>query len=308
MDKLLVFTLVSTLAALPAQASQPLLPPEVVEAHMVATQVVPPSTENYETLAPLWHLENPVVAHALGQIEGRYETNSREAFLHSYDQGIRVFEADFQLTSDGILVVRHDFEQISYYNLEQVVYNKDTSMTYDRYINEKINFKYTPLTGESLLQLLVEHPDAYLITDTKHTDSPTLTSQFTQLVQIAQKLGEPQVLDRIVVQIYNPEMYHQVGEIYPFDQWIYTLYQQENPDYHQVGQFCRENAIDVVTLSEERVSQERMDILDRYGLKVYAHTVNRLQKSNSLLEMGVDGVYSDVLTLEDWALISPKSQ
>ena len=49
---------------------------------------------------------------------------------------IKVMEADFNFTSDGILVVRHDFDQDSYYNLEQKV-NGSTQMNSSRFSSEK---------------------------------------------------------------------------------------------------------------------------------------------------------------------------
>ena len=89
-----------------------------------------------------WYEDNRLVAHALGAIEDKKETNSKEAFLHSWSDGYKVMEADFSLTSDGTLVVRHDFDQDSYYNLEQTV-NGSTEMSAGRFSSEKINFRYT---------------------------------------------------------------------------------------------------------------------------------------------------------------------
>ena len=88
-----------------------------------------------------WYEQNRLVAHALGAIEDKKETNSKEAFIHSWENGYKVLEADFSLTSDGVVVVRHDFDQDSYYNLEQQVQNGSTAMTANRFVNEKINFR-----------------------------------------------------------------------------------------------------------------------------------------------------------------------
>lgn len=59
-----------------------------------------------------WYEENKLVAHALGAIEDKKETNSKEAFIHSWENGYKVMEADFNFTSDGILVVRCKFKCI----------------------------------------------------------------------------------------------------------------------------------------------------------------------------------------------------
>ena len=111
-----------------------------------------------------WYEQYSIVTHALGTVDGRSETNSKEAFLESYGRGARVFEADLSLTADGYLVVRHDFTSTSFWNLEQTM---QENMFYADYMNAKIGYFYTPLDIDGLLALMKEHPDVYLITDTK---------------------------------------------------------------------------------------------------------------------------------------------
>lgn len=246
-----------------------------------------------------WYEGNRVVAHALGSVDGKTETNSKEAFLESYEKGFKVFEADFSLTSDGTLVVRHDFDQDSYYTLEQVVLNGNTAMDINRYKSLKIAFKYTPLTAAELLQLMDEYPDIYLITDSKDTDPAAVKRDFSLLVADAQRLGITNVLDRIVVQIYNDDMYHAVKEVYPFQNFIYTLYQLNNPDYDQIGNFCIENNIDVVTFNFDIVEKANIKALTDRGLKVFCHTVNRLLDVQKTIQFGGYGVYTDSIAPQD---------
>ena len=54
----------------------------------------------------VWH-GYPLIAHALGRIEGSNYTNSREAMLRAYRRGLRIFEADVSLTADGEPVLVH---------------------------------------------------------------------------------------------------------------------------------------------------------------------------------------------------------
>ncbi len=262
-----------------------------------------PEIEVEEELRP-WYDYCTLIAHALGQIDGRTETNSLEAFLSSYESGIRAFEADFQMTSDGVLVVRHDFEQVSYWNLEQVVDEEAIVMDSARYVTEKINHKYTPLTAEDLLTLLMEREDAYLITDSKEVDKVTVTAQFTALVDIAEKLGCPEVLDRVVVQIYNQEMLDVVREVYPFEHWIFTLYMLTNPDLDEIGTFCVEEGIDVVTMDSSVFTTAKAAILNGYDLKIYVHTLNRLDEIYAARLNGGYGVYSDIISQEDLELVN----
>lgn len=245
------------------------------------------------TAEPDW-TQIPIAAHALGTVENRRETNSLEAFLQSYREGQRMFEVDLQLTSDGRLAARHDWEQISYYNLEQAYAGV---MDWETFRRTPICFFYTPLDISRLLFLLRVFPDCYLITDSKDTDEASVRNQMRVLAQAVEQTGDPALWDRIIIQIYREEMYNWVREEAPATQWIFTLYQIASPDYHRIGAFCRERDIPVVTMDFSRLSQENSSILHQYGCKLYLHTVNRLLDMK-MTSWGADGYYSDYVTPE----------
>ncbi|WP_312047906.1 glycerophosphodiester phosphodiesterase family protein [Anaerotignum sp.] len=240
-----------------------------------------------------WQDGNPLVAHALGESRGKIETNAKEAFLESWGSGFRAMEVDFTYTSDGVLVARHDFEADgSYYRLEQdakspLVMDRNTFQT------SKICFDQTPLTAVDVLSLMVEYPDVYLITDTKDTDKATVEKQFKDLKQIAEAMEQPQILNRIIPQIYNEEMYDWVKDIYPFQEWIYTLYLNYYPDYPKIAEFCEAKGIGTVTIENARVTKDVVDTLHAKEIKVYAHTINRYKQFQDLLALGIDGIYTD---------------
>lgn len=240
-----------------------------------------------------WQQENPLVAHALGEVDGKIETNSKEAFLASWGNGFRALEVDFTYTADGVLVARHDFDEDgTYYRLEQDA-TSPLVMDKNNYQNSKIIYDQTPITAVDVLGLMAEYPDVYIITDTKETDKDTVQKQFGDLKKIAEAMEQPQILERIVPQIYHEEMYDWVKEIYPFQEWIYTLYLKSNLNYSEVAEFCSAKGIGTVTLQKERVSQAVVDSLHAKGIKVYAHTINRYKQFEELLALGVDGIYTD---------------
>ncbi len=240
-----------------------------------------------------WQEENPLIAHALGEADGKIELNTKEAFISSWENGFRVVEGDFIYTSDNVLVLRHDFEKDgSYYRLEiepegKLVMNSKTFKA------TPAVFEQTPLTAVDLITLMIEYPDMYLVTDTKSTDKTTVQKQFRDLKAIATNMGAPEVLDRIIPQIYKKEMLGWVKEVHPFSDWIFTLYLISNPDYKDIAAFCAENGIDTVTIHYNRATKANVDTLKAKGLKVYAHTVNRYLYMKELLALGVDGIYTD---------------
>ena len=231
-------------------------------------------------LAADWQSKNPLIAHALGEADGKIETNSKEAFLTSWQNGFRAVEADFTYTSDGTLVVRHDFE-------------KDGSYYTKTFTSTPAVYEQTPMTAVDLLYLMQEYPDMYLITDTKTTDKAQVQRQFRDLVNIANNIGSPEILSRIIPQLYNKEMLSWIKEIYPFENWIFTLYLYANPNYDDIANFCAANGIDTVTLHIDRAKKENISQLKAKGLKVYAHTVNRYRIFEDALAAGVDGIYTD---------------
>ncbi len=263
-----------------------------------------------QALAAQWTQGNPLIAHALGEVDGKIETNSKEAFIASWENGYRVLEADFVYTSDGALVVRHDFDvDGSYYRLE-IEPGSPLVMDSKTFQNEKIIYEQTPMTAADLMYLMTQYTDVYLVTDTKDTEEQTVKKQFTDLKAIANNIGHPEILDRLIPQIYHEEMLVWIQEIYDFPQWIYTLYQQNDVDYAAVADFCAHNGIDVVTIEKERITAEIVDLFRTKGITVYAHTVNRYLQMEELLEMGVSGVYTDrIKPYElDWVGLEPMRQ
>lgn len=240
-----------------------------------------------------WQSGNPLIAHALGEADGKIETNSREAFLNAWSNGYRVVEGDFTYTSDNVLVVRHDFEKNgSYYRLE-IETDGDMVMDSKTYMETPAVYEQTPMRAVDLLYLMAEYPDMYLVTDTKDTDKAMVQRQFRDLKSIAENIGHPELLNRIIPQLYSKEMLGWVKEVYPFQNWIFTLYLYPNPDYKDIANFCVANGIDTVTLHVDRATKANVSILKASGLKVYAHTINRYLIFEDMLENGVDGIYTD---------------
>lgn len=247
---------------------------------------------------PQWCRESMVIAHALGSVDGRCGTNSLEALEESYERGFRVFEADIILSSDEALVLRHDFESDSYYNFEQ--HMDDTPvMSKNEFLNTSINGIYTPMLFETLIDFMDSHKDIYLVTDTKNIDEKTIKKQFSMIKSIVDRKN-PELYERIIVQLYNYEMKAIIDDICKFENYILTIYQMANVDYNRLGRYCNKNGIAVVTMPVERVKKEHSDILHSYGVSVYTHTVNRIKLIESLhLYHNVDGFYTDYISPAD---------
>lgn len=243
-------------------------------------------------------LESALVAHALGGIEDKSYTNSREALYYNYDLGHRAFEVDFSITSDNKLVCLHDWTHGA---LIQGRGGEDGALSKVDFESGTIYEKYTPISLEELLLFMSKHEDVWIVTDSKETSADLIKFEFSYIVDEARMLGVDQVLDRVVVQIYNPEMYEVVNEIYEFPSVIFTLYQYWGGDVDTFADICRLCAyknIDIITMWYYLATPEILEIADQFGINVYVHTLNDIETVIDLKEKGVKGFYTDYLTLE----------
>ena len=59
------------------------------------------------------------------------------------------------------------------------------------------------------------------MTDSKSTEPADAKKEFNVLVQTAKKVGKEDLLDRVIVQVYNQRMYWAVKSVHPFKH-LYT--------------------------------------------------------------------------------------
>ncbi|MCK8489228.1 glycerophosphodiester phosphodiesterase [Paenibacillus sp. MBLB2552] len=244
-----------------------------------------------------------MVAHAMGGIEGLTYTNSYDAFVANYEKGFRVFEVDLLLSSDGKLVARHEWGEGFTKQLgEQDKLAADRQgavLTHAEFKAAKIQDIYEPLDWIDVLELMEQYPDAYIVTDTKQSTSEEIQRIFKQIVDEAMTKN-PELLERIVPQIYNRAMWEPVERIYPFDSVIFTLYQTHETD-EEVVAFAEEKELAAITMSDTRANAGLIQELNRIGVSSYIHTINDPETIAKFKKMGAYGFYTDFLTEADLA-------
>lgn len=262
----------------------------------LAAIVIMCSLHNRSQAIP-WYEKYPVICHALGMTqEGDTLTNSKEAFLYNYERGQRVFEADFQITSDGVMVLRHDWNS----NLGQAeafgwTDEKQWAVTAEEFLETPIYGKYTPLTLEDWFAIMKRYPDIYLVTDTKYSND--VEEQFKLFTDTAIENGYKDVLSRVVVQIYYKEMYDEVSAVYPFKNWIWTLYYIGYPDRQGIVDFMEQKEIPVLVMPSSWWSSEMEEDWKDSSIRVYVHTVNDVEEGRERVMQGVSGIYTDDILL-----------
>lgn len=221
------------------------------------------------------------IAHALGGVEGgRTDSNSLEAFEQSYAKGFRTFEADIMLAEDGEAVLAHSAREWEAYS------------TWPELAG------YTTLRFTDLCALMQKYPDIWVITDTKSTDEEGIRREFEAMVEAARTVGAEEALERVVVQLYHEGMYEVVEEVYPFSNYIFTLYQRWDGDMEEfagICDWCEKHGVKNVTMWHYLLNEEALEVAGARGLDVYVHTVNDLSRAQALLDMGGKGIYTDSL-------------
>lgn len=239
-----------------------------------------------------WLKEDTLLAHAMGGIDESVYTNSLEAFESAYENGFRVYEVDLVVTKEGEVVCSHEY-------LDE----NGEVIEYSSFMQEKIEDKYTPVDLKKLIDLMETYPDVYMMTDIKWDNSmgssnDDVITLVTALVEEANIRENKDILERMIIQIYNPKSYEIMESIYPFKNYVYTLYHYASPIYEEILGFCLENTLPVVAMEESRVNKEIVEYFNQWNIDVLVYTINDEATAGKLRDFGVKGIYTDWLMPE----------
>lgn len=269
---------------------------ETPSKHKISLLTNKDTVKNETAKATIWD-SNRLIAHAMGAIEGKTYSNSLEAFEYNYKLGYRVFEVDFSLTSDNVLVARHDWRLSLSQTYEQESPTSDDSpWTYNYFMNQKIYKKYSSLDINGIIGLLRKYDDIYIVTDTKYDKSDLVKQHFELIVESAN--FDKSILDRIIPQIYKQPMLSDIKGVYDFPEFIYTLYSSGDTD-QQVVNFVTENKIKAVAMPDWRVKEDFVRELNNSKVYTFIHTINNKQTAKKYNDIGFYGFYSDLLVKQD---------
>ncbi len=230
------------------------------------------------------YLKEGVIVHACGGLNGNTYTNSLEALKETLEKGVRCVEIDFAFTSDGVLVCNHGWKDFG-----------RKAPTWKQYQIKGTIGGYTPMKAKTALKMLIKAKRTWLVVDTQEKD---VRAVYREIVKICRKNDGKQYLKKIVPQLYCKSDYKRMKKIYPFKQWIFTLYKlkmKSRKDYKAIAQFCRKNRIRVMTMATARLSKAVAKTIHKKGILVAVHTVNKETKRKKFLGKGANAIYSDYL-------------
>ena len=238
-----------------------------------------------------------LIAHALGGINDDAYTCSYEAFDQAYANGFTTYEVDLSLTSDERLVLAHDWP--TWCTDSKGLNNTAYEPTHDEFMSTKIKGLYSPMDFEGLIRLMIEHPEIYIVTDTKSSDPEITAEQFNYIIDTIVKYGSRDLLDRFIIQVYNPETFEAVDTIHQFENYILTLYLCWNgnlTELYSLMSWASTNEITDVTMWYYLYNDDVRALAEKYGMDVYLHTENDAELAAEFYANGVRGLYTDFLT------------
>lgn len=232
------------------------------------------------------------VAHAFGSPKGLAQseiyTNSREAFETSYYNGYRAFEVDLMVLADGAVAAVHDAHEHEY-GLTKAFRMSTRAEIEDH----PWRGKYDILFAEDIIDLMVEHPDVWVILDTKceFVDCDIHVAQ--TLVDLA---PDDSVRDRIVPHLTSGDMHVQMLlGVYPFPERMYARYQWPGSDatlLERLEEFQLENIMMFWGRENTEWTDGFQQMLEAAGKHVWVHTPTEPDVIEAFVARGV-GTYTN---------------
>ena len=173
------------------------------------------------------------IAHAAGGYDGRTYTNSLDAFEFNYARGFRVFELDFVVLGDGTVLAAHNGLE-RYYGLTKPF----DQASWAEIAGNKFDGRYTIMRSNEVVQLLRDHPDAYVILDTKYQHDHI----FRRFV--SQTGGAHALMDRVLPHIKDQAELDLYRNTWPLRNYMIALYRTQASNRYddpEAVQFIRNN-------------------------------------------------------------------
>lgn len=236
-----------------------------------------------------------VIAHACGEIDGYTYTDSLEALNYSYENGDRLFDIDLRFSSDGEIILRHEwsqdleqpeFEYLMQYQIGEIP--REQLPTLEEFKNTLVFSKYTPLSFRDVVSWMKSHSDAYMVLDTKEDPEET----YTWIIENFKE--DKTILNHLVLSCYSFQDLKAVLEIYPFENFMLRQYADNLDGVDDFISDCNAYHVKAVSIDLRHLNDKRIQDIRNNGIKIYWAVENDI-KEYTQKHFG-DGVVSDWIT------------
>ncbi|UXR79135.1 glycerophosphodiester phosphodiesterase family protein [Staphylococcus sp. IVB6227] len=229
-----------------------------------------------------------VIAHR--GLSQRYPENTRLAYQAALSQHIDMLEIDLHMTKDGMLVGIHDESIDRTSNGKGAI--KDFTLEDLRGFNFNAQMKgdidAPIMTFDEILTLCKNYSKTLLIEVKKPSKYPNIGAL------IIQKITHHDFpINRIIIQSFDQsfikELQHQVPYIHYGVLISKRKYWLKQPDFYDIAQYA-----DYINPNYQLVNKKFVKRAHDVNLQVLPYTVNDAQTVKKLIQLGIDGVISDI--------------
>ena len=253
-----------------------------------------------------WYCKYMVECHGGGGIDGKINTNCLEGWYESYRRGIRLFDADINMTRDNKVVLCHSWED----NVERTGERINRSLAinnitgYPRYIctynplsslefkERKIFGRYTPMILEDMLEFMINHNDIFVVA---HINSDcNISETYNSIIETCIQMKGADLLDRIIMSVASEEEVFSIKRIRPNTELALRFYSDQG-NYTRALKICVDNDIHVIMMAQKFVEPDVVNLFKSHGVHIFVGTIEYDSEFDYYIDMGCSGCVSDFL-------------
>lgn len=229
-----------------------------------------------------------VIAHR--GLSKRNPENTQLAYQAALSQHIDMLEIDLHMTKDGALVAIHDDTIDRTSNGKGAI--KDLTLEALRAFNFSRQANFTVdasiMTFDEILTLCKKFSKTLLIEVKKPKNYPNIGAQ------IIQKLKHHAFpTNRVIIQSFDQSFIQKLAETVPYMHYGVLIskrkYWLKQPTFSEIAKYA-----DYVNPNYQLINKKFISRAHAEGLKIMPYTVNDSQTAKKLIQMGVDGVITDI--------------
>ena len=147
-----------------------------------------------------------------------------------------------------------------------------------------------------MIDYLDEHKDLYIIPDMKDN----ISKSYSYLVSEAKKMNKENVLEQIIVSVYDIDSYKKVKKIYNFNNFMLRQHKIDPQNYYELVSFMVNNNIHALNVSQWFMDDEEIIKIKNKGIHIYVAVIDYVSDMEYYKNLGADGAVSNSLYESDW--------
>ncbi|KIX90088.1 glycerophosphodiester phosphodiesterase [Staphylococcus microti] len=229
-----------------------------------------------------------VIAHR--GLSQQYPENTKRAYQAALSQHIDMLEIDLHMTKDGVLVGIHDDTIDRTSNgkgaIKELTLEALRSFNFSRQSDFAENVSI--MTFDEILTLCKNYSKTLLIEVKKPKNYPNIGEQIIQKLK-----NHAFPTNRVIIQSFDQTFIQQMAEIVPYMHYGVLIskrkYWLKQPTFSEIAKYA-----DYVNPNYQLINKKFIARAHAVGLKIMPYTVNDSQTAKKLIQLGVDGVITDI--------------